>query len=288
MKPAPFTYHDPTTIDELNGLIGSLEDVKLLAGGQSLVPMLNMRYAQPDHLIDLNTVAGLSGINVNGDSLTIGAMTRQAALMDSEILQQKLPIICEALNWVGHFQTRSRGTIGGSLCHLDPSAELPAISLLYDAQLTLSSPDGIRKVPMEEWPVAYMMPSLSENEFLKEITFSPWQVDHTFAFEEFSRRHGDFAIVAAGCLLAINNGSIERAAIVIAGANQVPYRLSEAEQVMIGQPATDQTFKAAAEIAVQQDAMSDAYVSLEYRQRLAGVMTERALTKAAKQATERV
>ncbi len=280
MKPAPFTYHDPVTIDELNGLVGSLEDVKLLAGGQSLVPMLNMRYAQPDHVIDLNTVSGLDGIADNGEIITVGAMTRQAALMNNETVKQKIPVVCEALYWVGHFQTRTRGTIGGSLCHLDPAAELPAIALLYDAALTLSGPEGSRNVPMADWPVAYMMPNMTENEFLKEITFSPWQVDHSHAFVEFSRRHGDFAIVAAGCLLAIDNGMVERAAIVIAGANQVPYRLTEAEQDIIGQPASKETFKAAAEVARRQEAMSDAYVNAEYRQRLAGVMTERALSKA--------
>lgn len=288
MKPAPFTYHDPTTIDELNGLLGSLEDVKILAGGQSLVPMLNMRYAQPDHVIDLNNVTGISGISEDGDYVTIGAMTRQSQLMSSDVLKKRLPVVCEALKWVGHFQTRARGTIGGSLCHLDPSAELPAISLLYDAELTLSGPDGSRNVAMADWPIAYMMPNLSENEVLKEIKFRPWAGDHSFGFEEFARRHGDFAIAAAGCLLTIDNGLVERAAIVVAGANQVPYRLTKAEQDIIGQPANEETISAVADIASQQDAMADAYVSAEYRQRLAGVMTKRALSKAMQQAAEKV
>jgi carbon-monoxide dehydrogenase medium subunit len=284
MKPGRFTYHDPTTIDELVGLLGSLEDAKLLAGGQSLMPMLNMRFTQPDHVIDLNGIDGLAGIAMNGSALEIGAMTRQATLMKSAEIGEHLPVMQMALRWVGHFQTRYRGTIGGSLCHLDPSAELPLIALLCDAELTVAGPDGERSVAMREWPLAYMMPNISEQEILKSIHITPWGGRHGFAFEEIARRRGDFAIVGVGCQLALENGLISKAAIAIGGANQVPYRLSEAEEALIGQPANDAAFAAAGEVARKQDAMSDAYITAAYRQRLATVLTKRTLAAAAQRA----
>lgn len=284
MKPAPFRYHDPSTLDEVVGLLGSLEEAKLLAGGQSLVPMLNFRFVQPDHVIDLNGVSELFGVHDDGTRLQIGAMTRQSTLQDSPEIRTRLPIVAEALEWVGHFQTRSRGTIGGSLCHLDPAAELPVIALLYDAELGVRGPGGARQVPMAEWPLAYMMPSLAPEEVLGSIALEYWQGAHGYAFTEFARRHGDFAIVAIGCLLEVTEGTIARAAIAVGGARDTPYRLTPCEEALVGQPASSETFKEAAAIARQQDAMSDAYVSSAYRQRLAGVLTERALATAAARA----
>ncbi len=287
MKPAPFTYHDPTTVDELVGLIGSLEDAKLLAGGQSLMPMLNLRLAQPDHLVDLNTVADLRGLDPSDRGLRIGAMVRQADLMKNVDVQANLPIMAEALHWVGHFQTRTRGTIGGSMSHLDPAAELPAVALLYDAELTVNGPDGSRLVPMRDWPVAYMMPNLAEDEVLTAIDFRYWNEPHGYAFEEFARRYGDFAIVAVGALLAVDDGVIRRAAVAIAGNQPTPQRLDDVEAALVGQPASADTFRHAAELASQIEGMSDAYTDGRYRQRLAGVMTKRALTKAAARAEGR-
>jgi len=284
MKPAPFRYHDPATLDDVVGLLGTLEDAKLLAGGQSLVPMLNFRFAQPDHLIDLNGVSELFGVDDDGTCLRVGAMTRQSTLLDSQEVKQSLPVMAEALEWVGHFQTRSRGTIGGSLCNLDPAAELPVVALLYDAELGVRGADGSRQVPMSEWPLTFMMPSLAPEEVLSSIAFEYWQGAHGYAFTEFARRHGDFAIVAVGCLLAVGEGNITRAAIAVGGARETPYRLTQCEEALVGQPASSERFKAAAAIARQQEAMSDAYVSSAYRQRLVGVLTERALATAASRA----
>jgi len=281
MKPGPFTYHDPASVDDLVGLLGSLEDVKLLAGGQSLMPMLNMRYVIPDHVIDLNTISSLDGINDNGSALEFGAMTRQADVLENADVGNKAPLLHEALTHVGHFQTRNRGTIGGSLCNLDPSAELPVAALLYEAELSVQGPDGTRQVAMKDWPLAYMTPSLAPEEVLTSITMPYWTEPHGSSFMEFARRHGDFAIVAVGCLLAVEGGNITRAAIALGGAQQTPYRLEEAEQALVGQPANENTFKAAAEIAKSQDAMSDTYVQENYRKRLAGVLTQRALKQAA-------
>ena len=281
MKAAPFAYHDPASLDDLIGLLGTLEDVKLLAGGQSLMPMLNMRFSQPDHVIDLNGIPGLAGISVVGGTLTLGAMTRQSTLLNSPDIATKVPVMQEALRWVGHFQTRNRGTLGGSLCHLDPSAELPTTALLHDAHLSILGPGGERQVAMQEWPLAYMMPSIAEDEILTTVTISPWDTPSGHAYEEFARRHGDFAIVGVGVLLSVDNGSITRAAIAIAGAGQVPYRLKDAESALVGQPANEETFAAAAEIARSHEAMSDAYYTAVYRQRLAATLTKRALAKAA-------
>ena len=284
MKPAPFTYHDPTTVDELVSLIGSLEDVKLLAGGQSLMPMLNLRLAQPDHLVDLNTVSGLGEIETTPDGIRVGAMVRQANLMTHGDLHTNMPIMAEALHWVGHFQTRTRGTIGGSMSHLDPAAELPAIALLYDAELTVNGAEGTRRVPMREWPIAYMIPNLAEEEVLTAIDFTYWNEPHGYAFEEFARRYGDFAIVAVGALLAVRDGVITRAAVAIAGNQPTPKRLSDVEAALVGQTPGAETFKNAAEMARQLEGMSDSYTDGRYRQRLAGVLTERALTRAAARA----
>ena len=281
MKAAPFTYHDPANLDDLIGLLGTLEDVKLLAGGQSLMPMLNMRFSQPDHVIDLNGITSLAGISDVGGTLTLGAMTRQSTLLNSPDIATKVPVMQEALRWVGHFQTRNRGTLGGSLCHLDPSAELPTTALLHDAHLSILGPRGERQIAMQEWPLAYMMPSIAEDEILTTVTISPWDTPSGHAYEEFARRHGDFAIVGVGVLLSVDNGSITRAAIAIAGADQVPYRLEDAENALVGQPANEETFAAAAEIARSHEAMSDAYYTAVYRQRLAATLTKRALAKAA-------
>ncbi|MGI9378449.1 MAG: FAD binding domain-containing protein [Methyloligellaceae bacterium] len=284
MKPAPFTYHNPGSLDELVAIMGSVEDVKVLAGGQSLVPMLNMRYAQPEHIVDLNKITDLSGIEDKGDAVAIGSMTRQSALMKSDVIAAKLPIMIDALQWVGHFQTRARGTIGGSLCHLDPSAELPSICLLYEANLTIHGPEGKRQISMTEWPLAYMMPNLEEKEVLVKIEIPVWSGDYGYGFQEYARRHGDFAIVAAGALLRLDNNIVQDVAIVLAGAQQVPYRLSDAESYLVGKPLDAENLSHVSGIAQEQEAMSDAYIESDYRKRLAGVMTRRALEAAAERA----
>lgn len=285
MKPAPFTYHDPATPEEAVALLVEHEDAKVLAGGQSLMPMLNMRFVVPDHVIDLNGVAGISGVTDTGSALEIGAMTRQRDLMRDAAVVAKTPIIPEALENVGHFQTRNRGTIGGSLCHLDPSAELPCLMAAYDGVLTAHSPDGARDIPFAEWPLAYMIPTLGPDELLTKITVPYWGADHGYGFVEFARRHGDFAMIAVAALLEVEGGTISRAAISIGGADVRPLRLTEAETALVGAAPNAEAFKASAEIARGIDAMSDAYVSSAYRQRLAATLVERALVQAAERAS---
>ena len=284
MKPGPFTYHDPGTVAEVVALLASHEDAKLLAGGQSLMPMMNMRFVVPDHVIDLNTVGELAGIAADGDALTIGAMTRQRDIRASDAVAAKLPLAVEALGWVGHFQTRNRGTIGGSLSHLDPAAELPLVAAACDAVLTVAGPDGNREVPIAEWPLAYMMPSLAPDEVLTSIRLPVWSEPHGSAFVEFARRHGDFAIVSVAAMLAVSGGKITRAVIAIGGADTAPIRLRDTEAALVGAEANAATFAEAGAAAKKIEAMSDAYVSSAYRQRLAGVLTGRALKQAAERA----
>ena len=284
MKPAPFTYHDPGSLDDLIGLLGQKENAKLLAGGQSLMPMLNMRFAMPDDVIDLNGIAALGHIEDRPDEIEIGAMVRQCALMQSDSVAAAFPIVGEALHHVGHFQTRNRGTIGGSLCHLDPSAELPCIAAAADATLVVDGPRGTREIAAADWPAAYMTPSIEPDEVLTAVRLSKRTAHDGQAFVEFARRHGDFAIVGVACLLSVDGGTIRRAALAVGGVDARPVRLSEVEASLEGQPAEADTFKAAGEAARKIDAMSDAYVGAAYRQRLTGVLVERALAKAAARA----
>jgi len=174
MKPPPFRYHDPKTVSETVGLLASLENAKLLAGGQSLMPMLNFRFVLPDHIIDLNRVDGLFYIRDAQGALEIGAMTRQRDLEFSEAVRARWPIMHEALLQVGHRQTRNRGTIGGSLCHLDPAAELVSLAMGYDATVMVAGSNGEREVPFAEFPVAYMTPAIEANELVVGVRFPQW------------------------------------------------------------------------------------------------------------------
>lgn len=288
MKPAVFSYHDPFTVEEVVSLLSAHEDAKVLAGGQSLMPMLNMRFVQPATVIDLNGVEGLSGISEGPGGIEIGAMTRQRDLSRSSLLRDRMPVFGEALQWVGHFQTRNRGTLGGSLCHLDPAAELPLVACLYDATVTVRGPEGERSVPFAEWPLAYMLPSIAPEEVAVSVRFPVFAGRHGHAFVEYARRHGDFAIVAIGCLVGLGpDGAIESARIAVGGAEDVVRRASGAEAVLAGARPGPEAWRAAAEAAADEiDPMDDAYVSAAYRSRLVRVLTERALTTAAGRAAD--
>ena len=281
MKPPPFSYHDPQTVDEAVALLGRLENAKLLAGGQSLMPMLNFRFVQPDHIIDLNRVEGLSYIREAADALEIGAMTRQRDLEYSDVVRARWPILHEALLQVGHRQTRNRGTIGGSLCHLDPAAELVTLACGHDATVTVAGPNGRRQIAFAEFPVAYMTPALELNEMLVGISFPRWAADHGYAFVEFSRRHGDFAITSAAALLEGDAaGKITRASITLGGMGTAPVRAREVEQALVGQVPSGDLFRGACESCRKFDAMDDVHAPASYRQHLATVLSRRALEKA--------
>src|SRR4051812_13482413 len=183
MKPPPFRYHDPRSVSDAVALLGSLENAKLLAGGQSLVPMLAMRYVLPDHVIDLNRIEDLSYIRAEGGELRVGGMTRQRALEFSDVVAQRCPLMREAILQVGHRQTRNRGTIAGSLCHLDPAAELVAVASVHDAVVVVQGGEGEREVPFAEFPVAYMTPAIAPEELVTALRFPLWPAGHGYAFE---------------------------------------------------------------------------------------------------------
>lgn len=285
MKPAPFKYHDPHSIDDLTGLMGSLDNAKLLAGGQSLGPMLNFRYLMPDHLIDLNRINGISDVRIEGLGIHVGAMVRQRALEKHDGLKRLCPILNEALLQVGHFQTRNRGTIGGSLSHLDPAAEQPGIMALYDAVLEAVGPAGRRQVPIADWAMGYMTPNLEPNEALIGLSWNAWEGPHGYAFLEFARRRGDFAIAGVGCLLALDNaGAVERLAISLIGISTAPVRLAAAEKLLKGSVLDDRAIEAASAEVGKIEANGDLLASGEYRQHIAGVLLKRALRLAGERA----
>ena len=287
MKPAPFTYHDPQNISEAVNLLATNENARVLAGGQSLMPMMNFRYVMPDHLIDLNKVSELSYIRIEGGTLKIGAMTRQRDIEFSSEIGKHCPLLHAALAHVGHRQTRNRGTLGGSLCHQDPSAELVNTAALLGATMHAVSRRGTRDIPFADFALAYMTTALEPDELLSGITLNLSIKSMGYAFVEFARRHGDFAIVACSALLSLDaQGKIADASIALSGLNHAPTRPAAIEQALRGQPLEAATYKAAAAEAEKLDAGADAYVTSAYRQHLARVLTYRALEQAAARAKE--
>jgi carbon-monoxide dehydrogenase medium subunit len=285
MKPSVFTYHDPRTVDDAVGLLGRLENARPLAGGQSLMAMMNMRFVQPDHLVDLNLIPELAGIQESGDGIRIGAMTRQRELEFSPVIGARIPLMSEALLHVGHRQTRNRGTLGGSLCHLDPAAELVAVAAACDAVVEVAGPGGRRDIPFASFPLGFMMPAVEADELVVGARFALWPRGHGSAFFEFSRRHGDFAIVSAAALIALDpNGRIARGALVLGGVGAVPLRMSDVESMLLGNTPSASLVREAAEHCRGVDALDDALVPAAYRQSLAVVMARRALTTACERA----
>ncbi len=281
MKPPPFSYHDPRSVAEAVQLLSTLENPKLLAGGQSLMPMLNMRFVLPDHVIDLGKIEGLAYIREANNALEIGAMTRQRDIEFSELIAAKHPLLREGILNVGHRQTRNRGTIGGSLCHLDPAAEQVLVCLASDATVTAAGPAGERVIPFREFPLAYMTPNLEPDEMLIGIKIPLWPIGHGYSFLEFARRHGDFAVVSAAALLDVDaGGTIKRAAVALGGVAAVPLRMDAVEAQLVGQTASEELFRSAAETCRAIDAVADVHATVEYRQHLAAVLTRRALVQA--------
>ena len=281
MKPPPFSYHDPRTVAEAVALLRTLENPKLLAGGQSLMPMLNMRFLLPDHVIDIGKIDGLAYIREANGAIEIGAMTRQRDIEFSELIAAKHPLLREGILQVGHRQTRNRGTIGGSLCHLDPAAEQVLVCLASDAVVTAAGPTGERAIPFREFPLAYMTPNLEPDEMLIAISIPLWRPGHGYSFLEFARRHGDFAVVSVAVLLDVDAGGvITRAAVALGGVAAVPLCMDEVEAKLVGQTASEDLFRSAAELCRAVDAVADVHATVAYRQHLAAVLTRRALVQA--------
>ena len=281
MKPPAFSYHDPRSVADAVALLARLDNAKLLAGGQSLMPLLNIRYVLPDHVSDLNRVDGLSYIREQGDALEIGAMTRQRDIEFSALVRKRCPLMHEAIAQVGHRQTRNRGTLGGSLCHLDPAAELVTVAAALDAKVTIAGKSGTREIDFAAFPVAYMTPALGPDELLAGAVFPCWSARHGAAFVEFSRRHGDFAIVSAAALLEEDaTGKVTRASLTLGGLGPAPLRATDVERALIGETIGDKRLRELCELLRQRDAIDDIHAPASYRQQLATVLARRALLKA--------
>lgn len=281
MKPAPFSYHRPETVNDAVALLARLEDAKVLAGGQSLMAMMNFRYLAPENIVDINRIAELAQITEAGDAIRFGAMVRQRDAMDSALVRDRCPLLIEALEQVGHIQTRNRGTIGGSLSHLDPSAEMPAVFSALDAVLHVTGPRGDRDVPVADWPLAYMMPNLQPDELLVGVTGPCWPAGHGYAFLEMARRHGDFALAGAAALMTLKeDGRVDRVAVALTGVDIGPVRLHDGETLLDGKMPDDAAIAAAAETARVVAGLDDVHASADYRRKLAVVYARRALTLA--------
>ncbi len=285
MKPAPFDYHAPRQLKEAAELLATLPNAKILAGGQSLVPMMNFRYVVVDHLVDLGGVDDLRGIAVGEGRLRIGAMMRQRELELAPEISQHCPLMAAALRHVGHRQTRNRGTIGGSLAHADPAAELPAVCAAYDAVIHVASLRGIRQVSFQEFSAGFMATVLAPDEMIAAIELPIWRPGHGYGFHEFARRHGDFALAGAAALLDVGAGNIvRRAALALCGVAASPIRVDAAEARLTGQPLDAALIRSAAAAAWLIEPVSDIHAGAEYRRHLAQVLSVRALTDAARRA----
>jgi carbon-monoxide dehydrogenase medium subunit len=241
---------------------------------------------QPDHIIDLNRVEGLSYIRDTAEGMEVGAMTRQRDLEFSDLVARKFPLMHEAIQSIGHRQTRNRGTIGGSLCHLDPSAELVSCAMTLDATVVVTGPRGQRDIAFADFPMAYLTSAVEPDEVLTAIRFAAWPAGHGHAFVEFARRHGDFAIVSAAVLLTVDGaGRITRAAVTLGGMGTAPVRASELEQALIGKAPDAALLREACESCRGFAALDDVHAPASYRQHLATVMSRRALEKAHARAT---
>ena len=287
MKPVDFEYYDPVSLEEALDLLFKLGDgSRALAGGQSLVPLMNFRLARPSHLVDLNRIGELRYLKVENGELRIGAMTRQREVELSAVIAQNWPLLRDATGYIGHIQIRNRGTVGGSLAHAYPSAELPVAMVALGASFILRRNDNQRAVRAEEFFVTHMTTVLEPDELLVEIRVPALPPKTGWCFQEVSRRHGDFALAGVAALVTLDGGgSIGQARLAFTGP--IPLRVEKAEQLLLGQKPTEGLFREAARAATQDLAQdSDIHASADYRRRVSEVLARRALEEAARRALQ--
>ena len=278
VKPAAFDYLRPGSVDEAVSLLARYGgDAKILAGGQSLVPLLNFRIVRPSVLVDINRLTALDFVEAHSNGLRIGALARHHTLETSSLVREHFPVLAAAMRHVAHLAIRNRGTIGGSLSHADPAAELPMMALLLDAEIQTSggahAADGFSSGPLTT--------ALAEDELVTEIVLPPLPPKTGWGFEEFSMRHGDFAIASIAATLTAANGKIREARLGAAGVGETPLRLRAVEAMLVGEPLTPELAAEAAQVARDRvDPPSDLRASAEYRRHLVATLTERALVAA--------
>ncbi|MCV7257629.1 FAD binding domain-containing protein [Mycobacterium shimoidei] len=288
MKAAPFAYHRPDTVEQAVKLLGEYgDDAKILAGGQSLVPLLAMRLTHFENLIDISRLDELRNIELDDGQVRIGAATPHAFVgMDDEVADS-VPLLTLATPYIGHFQIRTRGTLGGAIAHADPAAEYAAVALALDAQLDALSPRGRRQIPAAEFFTGLWQTSLASDEILTTVRFPVWTGRCGYSVHELARRHGDFAI--AGAVLAVqvdDEDRVSRCAIGLLGLGSTPLRASAAERAVVGTPARDLTPTDVGELAMSglDDVPTDLQGSAEYRRKVGAAMVARAWTQASTEA----
>jgi carbon-monoxide dehydrogenase medium subunit len=288
MKPAPFTYAAPSTIDEAITLLAEHGDtVKLLAGGQSLMPMMNLRLARPQYIVDLNRIPALDYVTERDGALAVGALTRQRSLERSPTVRQDYPLLYEATTLIGHMAIRNRGTVGGSIAHADPAAELPAVLLAHGGSVQVKGPRGTRQIAAIDLFRAYLTTALEPDEILTEVRFPRYPAGTGWCFMEESRRHGDFAMVGVAVLLTLDTArQCTHVAVVLCGVGGVPHKVAAAPALLLGRTVDDARLRDVAQTAASEiEPESDLHASTEFRRHLSAVLTQRALRKAAERAT---
>ncbi len=285
MKPAPFQYAAPDTVEETLALLRAHgADGKLLAGGQSLVPLLNMRLARPSVIIDLNRVHSLDYIRAEDGDVAIGAMTRQREAERSPLVTRHLPLLAAALPFVGHPQIRSRGTVGGSIAHADPSAELPAVLVAVEGSVVVRSTKRTRRLRADELFVSYLTTALEPDELLTEVRL-PAHAQQGTAFLEIARRHGDYALVGVAATVTMQGDHCAEGRLVFTGVGPTPVRIPEAEAAIKNRVLTDAALaEVQALVAARIDPEDDIHATARYRKEVAGVLAQRALRAAAARA----
>jgi carbon-monoxide dehydrogenase medium subunit len=288
MKPAPFEYHAPaTTADAVALLAGLGDDAKVLAGGQSLVPMLALRLAVFAHLVDITRVAELRGIERAGNMLWIGSATTDAEVERSADVAAAVPLLTKATPFIGHFQIRNRGTVGGSIAHADPAAEYPAVALALDASIDVASHTGNRTIAARDFFTGFWSTVMEPDELLVRVGFPIWGARSGFAVEELARRHGDFAVAGATVGIELDGDDrITRCGIGLIGLGSVPERATAAEAAVIGRAVADVEPRDVGRAAMEslESIPADAHGSAHYRARVGAVMVARAWSAAASEA----
>ena len=288
MKPAPFDYVIPGTLDEAVGYLAD-EDIEshVLAGGQSLVPAMNMRMARPELLVDLGKLDELDFIREDNGSLVVGAMTTKRSMEFSPLVASSQPLVHAATLMIAHPQIRNRGTVGGSVAHADPAAEYPAVAMLLDAEIKAQGPGGERTISSSDFFITYFTTALEEGEILTEVRFPPATPNTGWSFKEFSRRHGDFALAGVGVTLNLDaSGHCENTRVVAFALGATPIRARALEAAINGETPSEALFAAASKTIAEglEDATSDVHASVEYRRELASVLGARALGEAVERA----
>lgn len=284
MKPPPFDFFAPTTVQEAVALLRQHGgEAKVIAGGQSLMPLLNMRLARPGVLVDINRVSSLDYIREDGGVLAIGATTRHRTVERSAAVQKLQPLLHNAVRHIAHPQIRNRGTIGGSIAHADPAAELPAVCVALDAEIRAAGPGGERTIKAGDFFVTFLTTALEPDELLTEIRIPALPAGTGWGFKEVSRRHGDFALAGVATTLRLVGGSCAGPRVVLFGVGSVPLRARRAEVVLDGQRPSQALFAEAAQVASEEidDPLSDIHASSEFRRHIAMTLTRQALAEAA-------